>query len=91
MHRETEAILEGCDRQPDGSFGYISYGNSRTNPVIEEHIGWLPVQSTLEVLGCQIEVKSEDALSLFRPDLDSAIEYCEQTLRANGTLYWLSS
>lgn len=67
-----------------GSFG------PRTNPLVEEYIGWIPAQPILNVLGYQVEVQSVDALSSLRPDLDEAIECCEQAIHAGQPLYWLS-
>ena len=63
--------------------------NQRINPLVEEPIGWLPVEPTLCVLDYKIKVSSVDAQSLFGPDLDIATRYCKQLIRVGSPIYLL--
>jgi hypothetical protein len=89
-NHELEEIMKRDHISPGSEF--ILYGNHgpQTNPIVEEFIGWLPVEPVLEVLGYRVEVNSVNALSMFRPDLNLAIDYCEQALRTGSPLYWLT-
>ncbi|MBW4622181.1 MAG: hypothetical protein KME17_22860 [Cyanosarcina radialis HA8281-LM2] len=62
---------------------------SQIEPLVEEPVGWIPVQSVLDVLGYRVEVESEDALATFQPDLKAAIECCEQAILTGTPIYWL--
>lgn len=87
--RELEEQLKA--QSSDSQSGRLIYGNygSRTNPIVEEPTGWLPVQPMLDVLGCQVEVRSTDALSLFSSDINRAVAYCEQCIEEKNPLYLL--
>ena len=94
LNLEMERAVENCRLENgieslDSTFSISSPGVSAIDPLVKVPTGWIPVQPVLEVLGYRVEVQSEDALSSFQADLDTAIRYCEQAIRMNAPFYWL--
>lgn len=92
LNRESEDIRtkhgDNVQIANDAYVSRISYV-SRIDPLVNEPVGWIPVQPVIEVLGYRVEVKSENALARFQPDLNSAIECCEQAICTGSPIYWL--
>jgi hypothetical protein len=84
-HTEKLGIKEGESYTLFGAFG-----EPQIDPLVEELDGWIPVEPVLIILGERIEVQSEDALAMLRPDLEKAIEFCDRARAEDRPLFWLS-
>lgn len=82
---EGISIKDGNNVQISTYYSYVS----RIDPLVEEFVGWIPVQPVIEILSYRIEVESVTALTMFEPELDRAIEYCEQAICTGSPIYWL--